>query len=59
MNDADIATLINELKVKRFFLAIKADTKFDKIRSLDGNRNTNCKVDSQSMLLKFKFMRKA
>ena len=58
LNDGDTVTLIKDLKVKRSSLVIKGGTKIKNIRLVDGDHDIDCKVDSQSMLLKSEFMKK-
>ncbi len=56
LNDGDTVTLIKDLKVKGSSLVIKGGTKIKNIRLVDGDHDIDCKVDSQSMLLKSEFM---
>ncbi len=58
LNDGDTVTLIKDLKVKGSSLVIKGGTKIKNIRLVDGDHDIDCKVDSQSMLLKSEFMKK-
>jgi protein PhnA len=59
LNDGDTVTLIKDLKVKGSSLVIKGGTKIKNIRLVDGDHDIDCKVDSQSMLLKSEFIKKA
>ncbi len=58
LNDGDTATLIKDPKVKGSSLVIKGSPKIKNIRLVDSDHDIDCKVDSQSMLLKSEFMKR-
>jgi protein PhnA len=59
LHNREVINLIKDLKVKESSFAIKTATKIKNTRLVDSDHDINCKVDSQSMSLKFKFIKKA
>ena len=59
LKDGDSVTVIKDLKVKGSSLVVKQGTKVKNIRLVDGDHDTDCKIDGiGAMSLKTQFVKK-
>jgi protein PhnA len=59
LNEGDSVTLIKDLKVKGSSLNLKRGTVVKKIKLTDNEDEVDCRVNSQSIVLRTEFLKKA